>query len=96
LEGVEIIHLQEVLLNVHYGHDALSRSRVYYWIAEVKRGRTDFSNHPSPGTPDEVMINAIANKHAKDPRQRGIAGRWVYKIFSQSLHANLLFVLFPE
>jgi hypothetical protein len=65
LEGVEIIHL----LNAHYGHDALSRSRVYYWIAEVKRGRTDFSNHPSPGrTPDEVMINAIANKHAKDPR----------------------------
>jgi hypothetical protein len=31
-------------LNEHYGHDVLGRSRVYYWLTEVKRGKTDLLN----------------------------------------------------
>jgi hypothetical protein len=60
MQGVNIIKF----LNEHYSHDALSRSRVYCWLAEVKRGRTDLSNIASFGRMfDEGLANVIASRH---------------------------------
>jgi hypothetical protein len=64
MQGMEIIRR----INEHYGDNALSRSTIYSWIAEVKRGRTDLSNIGSPGrTPDEGLAGVIATRHERDP-----------------------------
>jgi hypothetical protein len=34
-------------LNEHYSHDAQSRSKVYYWLAEVKRGEQTYRILPA-------------------------------------------------
>jgi histone-lysine N-methyltransferase SETMAR len=55
-------------LQRHYGTDALARSTVYKWMNELKRGRTDLTNIPSPGRPrEEELARAIAHKHEEDP-----------------------------
>jgi hypothetical protein len=45
MKDVEIIHR----LNKHYGRDALQRTQVHYWIAEVKSVKKDLSNICPPG-----------------------------------------------
>jgi hypothetical protein len=50
------------------GKKALSWTQVYYWITEVKLGRTDLANLVSLGmAPDESLTIAIANKIERDP-----------------------------
>jgi hypothetical protein len=52
----------------HYEEDALSRTQVYFWIDEVKRGRTDVNTMASPGRePDESLAAVIAGKLHTDP-----------------------------
>jgi hypothetical protein len=47
-EGVPGVKIVE-RLRQHYREDALSRTQVYFWINEVKRGRTDLDTIASPG-----------------------------------------------
>jgi hypothetical protein len=55
-------------LRGHCGGGALSRTQVYLWINEVKRGRTDLNTVASPGRePDENIAAAIAGKFDADP-----------------------------
>jgi hypothetical protein len=50
-------------LRDHYGEDALSRTQIYFWINEIKRGRTDLNNIANPGRePDEGLAGVIAAK----------------------------------
>jgi hypothetical protein len=50
-------------LRDHYGTEALSRTQVYSWINEVKRGRTDLNTVASPGREsDEGLAAAIPGK----------------------------------
>jgi hypothetical protein len=50
-------------LRDYYGKDALSRTQIYFWINEMKGGKTDLSNIASPGTePDEGLADIIAAK----------------------------------
>lgn len=59
-----ILELQET-----YHEEAFSKTTVYYWINEIKLGRTDFNNIPSPGRPvdsyiDEFILKELdANPH---------------------------------
>jgi hypothetical protein len=55
-------------LRDHYGTEALSRTQVYDWINEAKRGRTDLNTVASPGMePDEGLAPVIAGKLDADP-----------------------------
>jgi hypothetical protein len=64
MPGVQIVER----LRQHYGEDALSRTRVYFWINEVERGRTDLNTVASPGRePDESLAAVIAGKLDADP-----------------------------
>jgi hypothetical protein len=64
MPGVQIVER----LRQHYGEDALSRKQVYFWINEVKRGRTDLNTIASPGRgPDESLAAVIAGKLDADP-----------------------------
>jgi len=56
------------ILQNHYGEDAMSKSQLYYWVGEIRRGRTDLHDAPSPGrTPDEGIVDAVARRLADDP-----------------------------
>jgi hypothetical protein len=44
MQGVQILSR----LRDHYGAQALSRTKVYDWINEVKRGRTDLNTGAAP------------------------------------------------
>ncbi len=50
-----------------FGDDALHRTQIYFWIAEVKRGREDLSDVPRAGRPrDEIVdceIKSILQLH---------------------------------
>jgi hypothetical protein len=64
MPAVEIISR----LRDHYGEDALSRTQIYFWINEIKRGRTDINNIASPGRePNEGLAGVIAAKLDADP-----------------------------
>ena len=55
-------------LKLVYKDDSLSQNRVYYWVNEIRRGRTDLSNNPSPGRPmDHEIDNAILSILHQDP-----------------------------
>jgi hypothetical protein len=55
-------------LRQHYEEDALSRTQVYFWMNEVKRGRMDLDTVASPGRePDESLATVIAGKLDADP-----------------------------
>jgi hypothetical protein len=57
--GVQIVKC----LRQHCGEDALSRTQMYFWINEVKQGRTDLDTIASPGRePDESLAAVIASK----------------------------------
>jgi hypothetical protein len=65
MPGVQIVKR----LRQHYGEDALSRTQVYFWIREVKPGRTDFNTIASPGKePDESLAAVIAGGLDCDPQ----------------------------
>lgn len=40
-----------------YGDKSLCKAQVYFWIAELKRGRTDLSDDPHPGRPRNTYID---------------------------------------
>lgn len=40
-----------------YGPEALHKTQVYFWIAELNRGRTDLNDLPIPGRPKESYID---------------------------------------
>jgi hypothetical protein len=64
LPGVQIVDR----IQQHYHDEPLSRTQIYYWIKEIKLGRTDLSNIPPPGRePDELLADCIAEAHAADP-----------------------------
>jgi hypothetical protein len=64
MPAVDIISL----LRDHYGEDALSRMQIYFWINEIKRGKTDFNNSASRGRgPDEDFAGVIPAKLNADP-----------------------------
>lgn len=51
-----------------YGKEALSRSRVYYWVKEIKLGREDLNDLPRSGRPiDEQLINTIQDHITNEP-----------------------------
>jgi hypothetical protein len=55
-------------LREHYKENAPSRTAVYYWIKEIRLGRTDLHDIQSPGrTPDEGIAPAVERAHAEDP-----------------------------
>jgi hypothetical protein len=65
IQGVQIVKR----LRQHYGENALSRTQVYFWINEVKRGRMDLNTIKSPGRGhDESFAAVIAGKLDADPR----------------------------
>jgi hypothetical protein len=65
MQGVNIIKH----LNGNYGHDTLSRNRIDYWLAEMKRGRTDLSNITSPGRrSDDELRSIIPRRYKQYPR----------------------------
>jgi hypothetical protein len=52
----------------HYGKDAYRKMAVYYWIKEVKRGRTDLTDKEAPVKPlDEDLAAAIQRQNKKGP-----------------------------
>jgi hypothetical protein len=56
-------------LRDRYGKDALSRTQIYFWINEIKRGRTDLNNIAGAGRePDEGLAGVIPAKLDADPR----------------------------
>jgi histone-lysine N-methyltransferase SETMAR len=63
MPGNEILKV----LRQRYGMNAMGKSQMYFWIAEIKRGRTDLSDLHRPGrTPDEGLALVIAAKHEQD------------------------------
>jgi hypothetical protein len=55
-------------LHKHYDPRAFSRSILYFWIGEARRGRTDLSKIRGPGrTPDEDLAIVIARRQEQDP-----------------------------
>jgi hypothetical protein len=66
-EGEKPLQIHRALQE-HYGQEALSQAAVYYWIAQLKTGRIDLHNIPSPGrTPDEGIAPAVERAHREDP-----------------------------
>ena len=49
-----------------YGDDAYSQSSIYFWIGEIKRGRTDLFNLPSPGRPVDDQIDTLIQKELEN------------------------------
>jgi transposase len=48
----------------HYGKDSNRKTAVYYWIKEVKQGRTDLTDKEAPGKPlDEDLAAVIQRQH---------------------------------
>jgi hypothetical protein len=75
-------------LRQHYGEDALSRTQGYFWINEVKRGRTDLNTISSTGRePGQSLAAAMSGKLDTDPhfsarklaQSLGIAASTVYQ-----------------
>jgi hypothetical protein len=63
--GVQIV----ARLRQHYGEGAVSRTQMYFWINEVKRGRTDLNTIGSrEREADEGFLAVIAGKLDADPR----------------------------
>jgi hypothetical protein len=90
MQGVQILSR----LRDHDGTEALSRTQVYSWINEVKRGRTDLNTVASPRKePDEGLAGVIAGKLDADPhlsaRKRahslGVAASTVRRYFIEVL-----------
>jgi hypothetical protein len=66
-EGMTEAQIVECL-GQHYGTDSLSRTQVYLWINEVKRGTTHFKTIAGAGgEPDESLAAVIAGKPDADP-----------------------------
>jgi transposase len=66
-EGMQVVQILSRLRD-HYEAQALSRTQVYDWINEVKRGRTYLNTVASPGRkPDEGLAAGIAGKLDADP-----------------------------
>jgi hypothetical protein len=54
-------------LRDHYGEDELSRTQIYFWINEIRRGRTDLNNIAGPGGErDAGLAGVIAAKRYAD------------------------------
>jgi AraC-like DNA-binding protein len=65
MQGVQILSR----LRDHDGTEELSRTQVYSWINEVKRGRTDLNTVASPGKEhDEGLAAVIDGKLDADPQ----------------------------
>jgi hypothetical protein len=63
-DGPEI---HSILLE-HYGKDSYRKMAVYYWIKEVKRGRTDLTDKEAPGKPlDEDLTAVTQRQHEEGP-----------------------------
>jgi hypothetical protein len=66
-EGIPGVKINSRLWS-HYGEKVLSRTQVYFWINEVKRGRTYLNTIANPGRePDEGIGTVIAGKPDADP-----------------------------
>jgi hypothetical protein len=62
-EGMKSLDIL-MCLHKHYGLRAFSRSTLYFWIGEARRGRTDLLEIPGPGgNPDEGLAIVIARRH---------------------------------
>jgi hypothetical protein len=90
MPGVQIVER----FRRHYGEDAFSRTQVYFWIDEVKRGRTDLNTTAGPGRePDESLAAVIAGKLDADfyfsarklAQSLGIAASMVCRDLTQGL-----------
>jgi hypothetical protein len=65
IPGIEIV----ARLRPHYGEGALPRTEVYFWINELKLGRTDINTTTSPERdPGEDFTAVIAGKIDANPR----------------------------
>jgi hypothetical protein len=42
-----------------YEDRAMKRMQVYFWIAEVRRGREDFSDEDQPGGPPDIGLDEV-------------------------------------
>jgi hypothetical protein len=66
----EGIHPKEIpgrLRNV-YGEGAMKKTQVFFWAAEVRRGREDLSDEERPGRPTTRGLDEIlAHRLEKDP-----------------------------
>ena len=51
-----------------YGNEALSRSRVFYWVKEIKLGQEDLNDLPRSWRPiDEELVISIEDHITKEP-----------------------------
>jgi hypothetical protein len=57
-----------ICLHKNYSPGVFSRSTLYFWIGEARRGRTDLSEIAGHGrTPDEGLATVIARRYEQDP-----------------------------
>lgn len=65
--GMNGKHIHAILKET-YGDDSYKQTQVYYWMAEVKAGRTDLSDLPRSGRPsDDGLTRVILNVLEIDP-----------------------------
>lgn len=74
-----------------YGDNVYSQSSIYFWIGEIRRGRTDLFNIPSPGRPVDDQIDTLIQKELEnDPfiSARMIARRTRFAISTITTHLH--------
>lgn len=92
-------------LNEWYGDKSLCRTQVYFWIAEIKRGRTDLSDAPHPGRPrntyidDQILAVIKVNPYASCREigtMVGSCGATVFRRLTELGYKNLLLKWVPH
>ena len=88
---------KEIILELEdvYGKEALKKTAVYYWIGQIRMGRNDLSNEPSPGRPIDISIDQFIIKQLElDPfstarmiaRKAGVAVNTIITHLTKSLN----------
>ena len=53
-------------LKIVYGDDVYSQSSIYFWIGEIRRGRTDLLNYQNPGRTTYDQIDPLILKELEN------------------------------
>lgn len=99
LKGCSPADIQEEMHSV-YGISCPSRSSIYFWIAEFKRGRTSISNEPVTGRPpteivsenvdlvEKIVLSDRRLKLKEIAEESGLSKTTVYRIIKEHLGMN--------